>query len=397
MRAAWLSLWIAVCAVSSSAEPLRPAHDTAPNVFLHQDTCNVYILRDGDAAVLINLGDGGVFDRLESIGVKRVEWILFTDHHREQCQGIARDDRATKLAAPLGEQPLFETPLNYRKWRPSLGDAFTVHGASYVRPPAAPIKLDRLLAPDEVFAWKGFELKCVATPGHAPAGMTYVAKLGDQTAAFVGGLIHDGAKFSNWYDTEWDYGFAKGLDALTESVKKVEALQPNVLLPAQGPVIKNAGEQLTRFRDKLTAFRPDYLRGYPVNNLTQRPKTDPNVKPTAVPQITQVTPHLYKFSDELAGKNFAIIIADSGKGLLLDCGLFPEVLLHELVKGMQEHLGLKTIDALWINHMHGDHFTLGAELKKRYDTKIWTLDKIGQRVVTKFCLLLIGDGVRHSI
>src|SRR3712207_6906517 len=41
-----------------------------------------------------------------------------------------------------------------------------------------------------------------------------------------------------------------------------------------------------------------------------------------------------------------------------------EPLLHELVAGMRKHLGLKRIDALWINHMHGDHFTLGSVLKR---------------------------------
>jgi len=117
-----------------------------------------------------------------------------------------------------------------------------------------------------------------------------------------------------------------------------------------------------------------------VKNLTQRTKADPSVKPTAIRNVVQVTPHLYKFSDELAGKNFAIIISDSGHGLLLDCGIFPELLLHDLIKEMQVHLGLKKIDALWINHMHGDHFTLGAVLQKRYGVKIWTLDRIVDKV-----------------
>jgi glyoxylase-like metal-dependent hydrolase (beta-lactamase superfamily II) len=55
-------------------------------------------------------------------------------------------------------------------------------------------------------------------------------------------------------------------------------------------------------------------------------------------------------------------------------------LLNDLVKEMQTHLGLKQIDALWINHMHGDHFTLGAALKRHFGTKIWTLDRIVDKV-----------------
>lgn len=360
---------------------IQPASADWPNVLVFRDTCNVYVLREGDAAVLFNLGEGEVLGKLAEVGVKHVEWIVFTDHHREQCQGIERIDRhVTKIAAPKAEQALFETPLQFRKWRPTLGDPYTVHGASYVRPPAAPIKLDRLLAPDEVFTWRGHEITCLSTPGHSPGGMSYVLREDGKTCMFIGGVMHDGARMTNWYDTEWDYGFAKGLDTLIETAQRLAAVKPQVAFPAQGPVINQAEEQFTRYHKKLTAFRPDYIRGYPVNNLTQRPKPDPSVKPTKIPQITQVTPHLYKFSDQLAGKNFSIIISDQGHGLLLDCGLFSESLLHELIAEMKTHLGLKVIDALWINHMHGDHFTLGAELKKRYGAKIWTLDRIVDKV-----------------
>lgn len=368
-------------ATNDSLRLLRPVSPDWPRVFVHRSTCNVYVLRDGDAAVLVNLGDGSVLDQLTAIGVKRIEWVMFTDHHREQCQGIARVDRSkTRIAAPKDEQPLFETPLNFRKWRPTLGDQYTVHGASYVRPPARPIPLDRALAADEVFSWRGFELRCIATPGHSPGGMSYVLTSGGKSCAFIGGVMHDGSRMSNWYDTEWDYGFAKGLDALTDSVQRLTRLELTTAFPAQGPVIHEAARQLRVYHERLVAFRPDYIRGYPVNNLTQRAKPDPNVKPTAIPQIVQVTPHLYKFSDSLAGKNFSIIISDNGRGLLLDCGIFPELLLHDLIKEMQTHLGLKQIDALWINHMHGDHFTLGAVLKKRYGVRIWTLDRIVDKV-----------------
>jgi glyoxylase-like metal-dependent hydrolase (beta-lactamase superfamily II) len=324
------------------SERLSLAAEGVPNVFVYRDTCNSYVLRDGDAALLVNLGDGSVLEELKTCGVKNVEWILFTDHHRELCQGIHLVDRAsTKVAAPRLEQELFESPLQFRKWRPTLNDKYTVHGASYVRPPANAIKLDRLLDAGDVFRWRGFDITCVNTPGTSPGGMSYVLRRGDQTIAFTGGVVHDGARMTNWYDIEWDYGFGKGLDTLIESVQRLRDLKLAIAFPSQGAVIRDANEVLGTYHAKLVAFRPDYLRGYPVNNLTQRTKVDPIIKPTAIPQIVQVTPHLYKFSDMLAGKNFAIIISDNGRGLLLDCGIFPESLLHDLVPAMQQHLGLK--------------------------------------------------------
>lgn len=108
----------------------------APELFVWKSTCNSYILREGESALMIDLGDGSVLDHLGDIGVKKVEALLLTGHHRELLQGVAKLDRSvTQLAAPKDEQAFFETPTAFRKWHPRLGDKFTVHGSSYVRPP----------------------------------------------------------------------------------------------------------------------------------------------------------------------------------------------------------------------------------------------------------------------
>src|SRR5688572_955264 len=219
----------------------QPAPKELPDLFVWTDTCNVYVLKNGTSALLIDLGNGGVLKNLADIGVKQVDWILFTHHHRELCQGIDQVDRSnTKIAAPKEEQPLFETPNEFRKWYPTLGDQYTVYGASYARPPRQPIKLKQALAPNEKFTWRGYELTCLSTPGHSPGSMTYVLKRGEQTFAFTGGVIHDGAKMTTWYDTEWDYGFAKGIDTLLGSVEQLQKLPVDVAFPEQGPPIKNA-------------------------------------------------------------------------------------------------------------------------------------------------------------
>ncbi|MCF7847688.1 MAG: MBL fold metallo-hydrolase [Kiritimatiellales bacterium] len=351
--------------------------DTAgqPNLFIWTDTCNVHVLRDGEAALLIDLGDGSVLDHLGEIGVKRVEWVLFTGHHRELLQGVGRLDRKTQVAAPKEEQALLATPNRFRKWQPRNNDKFTVYGASYVRPPQSAVKVDRWLADDAVFEWRGRSLQCLGTPGHSPGGMSYVLKAGDETFVFLGGVMHDGAKFSNWFDTEWDYGFAKGLDALAASVDKLATKAPRIALPAQGPLIRNATEQLHSFRAKLTDFRADYVRGWDAGS--ERAPYSAR-KPTLVLNIVQVTPHLYMLSPELAGKNFGLIVADSGHGLLLDCGLFPKPLLDRIIADMRAQFGLKQIDACWISHSHGDHFTLFPALRE-HGVKFWTMDTIADK------------------
>ena len=350
----------------------------APDVFVWTDTCNSYVVRDGDAALLIDLGDGTALDHLAEIGVKNVEWLLLTGHHRELLQGIGRlNHELTKVAAPKEEQALFETPNEFRKWHPRLGDKFTVHGSSYVRPPAVPVKVDRWLVTDDVWEWHGRSIRRLSTPGHSPGGISFVIQRGDQSLFFTGGLIHNGAKMTNWFDAEWDYGFAKGIDALTASVDKLITLAPKSLFPSQGPVIQDATKQLQTYRDKLIAFRADYVRGYPVNDLSKRPP-HPATQPTPVHYVVRVTPHLYMFGPEMAGKNFAMLIADSGHALLLDCGLFPKLVLNRIIDDMKQHLGLKQIDACWISHSHGDHFTLFPALQE-HGVKFWTMDTIADK------------------
>jgi glyoxylase-like metal-dependent hydrolase (beta-lactamase superfamily II) len=358
-------------------KPVDP--DGLPFLFVHENTCNSYLIRSGDACLIIDWGTGGFLPHLNGLGINKVERVLFTHHHREQLQGAGLIDRSTaKVWAPAKERDFFEKPASFRKWWPKLGDKFSVYGASYLRPPAYPIALDRVLEDGESFDWKGFRFTGISTPGHSPGHMAYLLERDAKTIAFTGGHFHDEAKLSTWFDSEWDYGFGKGIDALLESTDKLIANKPTLAFPSHGSPIARATRQLETFKEKLTVFRASYVRGYPVHKMKPA-EADGYSKPTKFPLMNRVTPHLYKLNPKTLGKNFSIIISDNGRGLILDSGLFPELLLHRLIQGMKEHFGLKRIDALWISHMHGDHFLHARILKEKYGVKTWTLDRIADK------------------
>ena len=148
--------------------------EVAPGVYCWADTCNVYVIKDGPAAILIDLGDGSVLDALPQIGVAQVEWVLYTHHHREQCQGHAKlashpaCKGGVRVAAPANERELFEKPLSFRRAEPLLSDKLAVHGASYVRPPIQPIPIDRAFEKMDSFSWRGREFWCAETAGNSP-------------------------------------------------------------------------------------------------------------------------------------------------------------------------------------------------------------------------------------
>lgn len=284
-----------------------------PNLYRHTDTCNCYLLREGDAALLLNLGAGGILKESQSLGITNIEWLLLTDHHRENLQGISRHDLSrTKIASSPAEREILEDPTSFRQWFPRLNDKYSVYGASYVRPPAQPITISKTLKDGETLSWRGHTITCLSTPGTSPGGMSYLLDIDGKTIACTGSIIHEGPMMTNWFDTEWDYGFGKGIDTLIASVEKLIAADIDLILPSQGPIIENALAQLQTNKQKLEHFRGYYVRGYPVFDKSIE-KRDPISKPTPIPHINRVTPHLYKLSHQHQGRNFAIIISDKLK------------------------------------------------------------------------------------
>lgn len=379
MRIAWVcALFVAVSSAVAAEARFEPVgkHGSI-EVFLWRDVCNVYVLRSGEAAMMIDIGDGSALEHLSQIGVRRLEWVLLTHHHREQVQGH-RKLAAWKpqVAGPEAERGLLEKPGDFRKTKPSLGDRYSVHGASYVRPPVEPLKLDRGFRTRDTFTWQGQEFWCLETAGNSPGHMSYFLKTDRGWLAFSGDVMLAGGRMHNWFDTEWDYGFARGLYALIGSVSLLESFEPAMLLPSHGPVIGAPKDELRAYQQKLRKLARLYVRGYTIGSF-EAADTDNASRPSAIPHLWQTTRHLYKFRGPNHGPNFTILLADSGRALVVDCGLGKNE-LDALVEQMRQRLGLKGIDMVLVTHMHGDHNVETPYVRQKYGATIATLDRVAE-------------------
>jgi len=346
------------------------------DIYLFPDICNVYVIKSGELGLLIDLGTGDVLDHLKEIGINKIEWVLFTHHHREQTQGYPRlKNTGAKVAVPEVEKALFETPLNFRKMAPALSDAFTVHGASYVRPGITPIKADKTFAKMDDFTWQGIELWCVETAGNSPGSLSYITKKEGEWIAFTGDVMLQGSKLHTWFDTEWDYGFSKGIYALYNSLGQLEGYPLKKMLPSHGPIIENPLPHLQALRNTLREFNKLYLRGWEVSTFAGADQ-DRVSQPTTVPHVWQVTKHLFKFRGPEFWPNFHMILADNGHALIVDCGLFKKEFLDKSIALMKERLGLKQIDVVLVTHMHGDHCLEAPHLRDMHGAKIWTMNRV---------------------
>ena len=161
------------------------------NLFMLRDTCNVYILKDGEDALLIDFGSGAVLQNLGELGISGLEWVLHTHHHRDQCQGDKLLPDSTKIAVPFHERPLFEEAENF--WRnKQIYDSYNDQSTYFTLTKS--IEVDQALKDYETFRWRGYEFFVLPAMGHTHGSLVLISEIDGEKAAFTGDLIHSPGK-----------------------------------------------------------------------------------------------------------------------------------------------------------------------------------------------------------
>jgi glyoxylase-like metal-dependent hydrolase (beta-lactamase superfamily II) len=104
----------------------------------------------------------------------------------------------------------------------------------------APAKIDRWLAAGEVIGTDAGDLRVVATPGHAPEHVVFHHP--------ASGAVFAGDHFMGQGDTTLVSPPEGDLAAYLQSLDRVAALSPSLLLPAHGPPIADAAAAIERYR-----------------------------------------------------------------------------------------------------------------------------------------------------
>src|SRR6059058_5949070 len=168
------------------------ADDVAPGVAMLRDTCNVYVLRAGREAVLVDFGAGTALDRLDELGVERVTDVLLTHHHRDQLQGLARAAAAgIRIWAPPVERELIEDVDRHWLVRP-LDNDYDLRDDRFSLLEQVPVTGEA--AEYRTRRYGAFDVFTLPTPGHTVGSVTYLVELGGRLLAFTGDLVYGEGK-----------------------------------------------------------------------------------------------------------------------------------------------------------------------------------------------------------
>jgi len=333
---------------------------------LHE-ACNVYIVKRGERALIIDSGEGAVLGCLDSLGIKSVDWVLQTHSHRDQCGATAAlAARGAKVAVPEAEAKYFRDIQSY--W-----DSFGLYIRYQFQPdtyqPRQNVPVDLVLADRDSLLWQGLTFRCLSTPGHTVGSGTWLARIDGRLMAFSGDMIYAPGKLWNLYSFDhryWDGGF-EGVTKDLAGLDKVLASGAQSLLPSHGLRMDGPAGAVAALRENLS-------RLYDLDPAPEPEKRAGRTHSEPPRRWTRVSEHLY----HVRPTSFLLVAPDSS-AMFYDYYAIPEIKepeYYDSILPVLAELGVKRIDLVIPSHFHEDHIRGIPDLQHRYGAKVWVYENM---------------------
>lgn len=351
--------------------------EAASGIPLVRDTCNVYVLRNGREAVLVDFGSGAVLDRLGELGIDRVTDVLVTHHHRDQVQGLARAAEAgIRIWVPPAEEDLIAgvderwrtrqvaNDYDLREDRFSLLEQVPVTGAVWEY---------------RTRDYGGVAVYALPTPGHTLGSVTYLVETGGRRVAFTGDLVHGDGQVWSLAATQWTYSGVEGWAATIVSCGVLRAREPDVLLPSHGDPIDEPDVALGRLAARMQELVDLRLPGgaWSLEERLRQP-------------FVAITPHFLRNRTMFA--NSYALVSETGGALVIDFGYDLTCTATGSERAARRTL-LWSLDGLRVEvvvptHYHDDHVAGINLLREITGAEAWIPENIAS---------VLGDPARYDL
>jgi glyoxylase-like metal-dependent hydrolase (beta-lactamase superfamily II) len=359
----------------------------SPHVGIYHEVINVAVIQRNGKSLLIGSGDGAVLEAAKKLDIGSIEWVLYTDHHRDQCASAALLKKAgVKIAVPAGEAEFFKNATGI--WESAdtiLYDRMNFRPDLFIlRSSVVP---DGELQAGEVFHWEGLDIQVVPTPGPTDGSVSYIVDIDGKKFAFTGDLIYSPGQLWNFYMLQkrfpgmrGDYwGFGGAAPELLNSLDVVLSHKPMMLVPAHGAVMHDPSDAVARLKKNLDAAMSNYLtlaawRIYFSGNFHDVPENitlpDNSSPPPdlSVPMLPTLPLPQAPSWLHFASSTSWYLQAEDETIFLLDCGFYP---LLQTLGQLKNNGTIKGIDGIWITHYHDDHDQSINAVRREYGAKFY--------------------------
>ncbi len=310
------------------------------DVWMFQDICNVYLFKIGEVGLAFDYGSGKWTKFLAELGIKRLEMVVLTHHHADQCIGIPPGHhRSFLVRAPTPERRFLE-PYEVKN---HLNELYKNHYTPYQLNAVLPSGITNILfdiVPNMEFWVGNLCFRTVHTPGHGENACSYIVEIHNAQLCICGDAVYAGGTIWQPYHLEWDHYSDAGAVAALSGIRKLSGIGIDQLLPAHGPLIKeNVNEILNTLKNRLQKF-------VEAKGSVAPGEKDHIIIPKEVQgAVRKYLDHLYQI-----GSNSYIIVAENGDALCIDVNNND---VNAIVSFLQKNK--LRLTAILVTHPHYDH------------------------------------------
>jgi glyoxylase-like metal-dependent hydrolase (beta-lactamase superfamily II) len=346
----------------------------AASVSRFRDTCNVYVLRSGRDAILVDAGSAAILDHLDELGVDRITDVLVTHHHRDQVQGLPRlAEAGARIWVPPVERDLVEAADEHWQARAVAND-YDLRQDRFSLLESVPVA--GVVSEYRTIRYGDHDVYTLPTPGHTIGSVTYLVEVAGRRLAFSGDLLYGSGKVLSLAATQWSYVGVEGQAATILSCAILGDHAPDVVLPAHGEPIEDPRPtlELTQMRlTELMEMRREVERPWDFDAWLRRP-------------WDQLSPHLLQNRTSLA-HSYALL-SESRAALLIDWG-------YDLTTGtvgvteratrrpllatlgvLKRDFGVERIETAITTHYHDDHVAGLNLLRDIEGAEVWSPENV---------------------
>ncbi len=359
-----------ICVVQTRAFAAETVVKLSDHLSVYRGPINVGIIRDGDKALLIDCAEGGLRDSLADLGVKSVERIIFTHHHRDQALGArCLAAEGAKIGVPAAERDYFDKVQDYWNSSKSRWHIYNFHSHRLML--SEPLDVDETYADGQTFEWGPAKITAIATPGHTDGSLSYVVEIDGLLSIFSGDVIHDAGRVWDIHSLQkginsggrrlHDYhGFLGARGDLAGSLERIKKTGPDVLVPSHGEIMADPPAAIDLLLARLEECYDKYV---------------------AISALRHYFPWLF---EEYAGRSGHMpirpgktppaclrhfgttwmVVSKDKTAFVMDCG--KPTVIGEIQKLMKKG-EISDVEGLWITHYHDDHVDAVPKFQETFD------------------------------
>ncbi|MHC1950837.1 MBL fold metallo-hydrolase [Bradyrhizobium sp. UFLA06-06] len=318
---------------------------------------------------------------LTAIGIERVDWVLHTHHHRDQCWGTPIVHRAgAKIAVPEYERHLFDNVEAHWQAR-GIYDNYDDSNTFFSLGENLPV--DAVLEDYGTFVWREYEFRILPAKGHTYGMVCLIAEVDGEKIAFTGDLMTSGGKLYQLHAMEYHYGDLLGIEFTMQSILALKKENVETVYPSHGAPISEVDADIEKLESRL-----ERLADIGSLRTSGRNTGFEDWQTIRESRLQPITEHLL-WAGPYTCSNFYIVLSGGGHAMLIDYGLASFGHLHfnadhkslQALRFIEHHIdqlrddyGVQNIELVVPTHIHDDHICGIPFLQRHFGTQCWALD-----------------------